>query len=131
MWPHLPSTASSSTAPIDTAPITGNNPHCKFGDAQLQPGEEVVVPADDLCLYHCICAASDVAHWKTLSPEMRVKRTKLLRDVLIQFIEDSGDTATAERLKLSGKDGHPGSSEFHHIAKYIGGPIKCLSLIHI
>ncbi|CAK0891385.1 unnamed protein product [Prorocentrum cordatum] len=93
-----------------------------------------VVPADELCLYHCCNAAADMHSWlrgrhapgyaedrgRVCADEARAKQ---LRDRIAQMARDAGDEATAARLLKTGREAHAGFDEIKYFCEVPGGQI--------
>ena len=90
------------------------------GAPHVPDGESVEVPADGLCLYHCMVAARDVAAWREMPLATRIDHAKALKESLMLALREKGDASIADRLSLSGPGGYPGMDEMGAFCKILG-----------
>ena len=89
-------------------------------EPQIEQGSKCEVPADDQCLYHCIAAALNVAHYKSLTLEKKVEAAYYIKGLFIQFLRSKDLPSTAARLSIRGVEGHPTEDDLAHVAAFLG-----------
>ena len=78
------------------------------------------MPADGLCLYHALVAASDFSAYMAMTSADRAAAAGCLRQKTILELVASGLHSQAARLSLSGSAGYPDEEDFIYIAMASG-----------
>ena len=121
----------------------GAPPHSdarRIGRAPRQP-PFVPVPPDGLCMAYVAMAARDVGAWMAgrdangwLRDAARERAEALEARRLIELVaecyESEGDAENADRLRMAGSAGYPGTDEIPYLALLLGGRIEQVDFEH-
>ena len=98
----------------------------------------IQVPADGLCMYHCVNAAS-YPDWMTnrnisgMSLDKHrekedAAKAQALRKQVIAYLAAKGTQEAAKRLAIAGSNGRPTTDEMPHLAEMLHGNIELVDL---
>ena len=93
--------------------------HPGYVGATTRLDNDMAMPADGLCFYHCLAAAADLPRYVAGTEKQRVMWARRLRDKTIALLTQHGLSSQARRLGLSGPDGYPDEPDFYWISKAI------------
>ena len=93
--------------------------HPGYVGPDLRLAAPMSVPADDLCLYHCLVAAFDLPRYQAAIDAQRVTWAKALRQKTIELLKTMRLFGQARRLALPGSAGYPDEPDFYWISKAI------------
>ena len=82
------------------------------------------MPADGLCLYHCLSAATNYDQYLSSSHDDRVTMAQQLRTKTIELLREQGLTGQARRLGKSGYEGYPDEPDFFYLATAAGASFE-------
>ena len=94
----------------------------------------IPVPADGLCMYHCVHAARDInwmknRHGSDIALDWHrrkenVAKAQTLRREFIAFLTEKGNVEATQRLAMAGSEGYPSTDEMRYLAEIFQGRIE-------
>ena len=75
---------------------------------------------DDLCMYHCLCAAADLRSYVHSTANEKAASAAGLRTMTIRKLREKGLFRQADRLSQEGPDGYPDEEDFIYLSEASG-----------
>ena len=113
-------------------------PEATNNEWDIRSAKIITVPADGLCMYHCVHAAGDpewMRNRHTSGTSLDKQRERVdatraqpLRQRFITYLAEKGLHEASQRLSIAGSRGYPTTDDMLHIAEMRKGKIELVDL---